>query len=94
MDVYIEVIPALLCIIVDVDDVTGSRSTLRSWGHGMKEENIICLLVFSTNFTACNNSCSNRRSSASKWAKENNYSVLHLKQNASERIIASLFFQL
>ena len=44
MDVYIEVIPALLCIVVDVDDVTGSRSTLRSWGHGMKEENIITLI--------------------------------------------------
>lgn len=41
MHVYIEVIPALLCIIVDVDDVTGSRSTLHSWGRGMKEENII-----------------------------------------------------
>lgn len=38
---YIEIIPALLCIIGDVDDVIGSRSTLRSWGRGMKEENVI-----------------------------------------------------
>ena len=40
MHVYIKVIPALLCIIIDVDDVIGSRSTLRSWGYGLKEKKI------------------------------------------------------